>query len=376
VTTLLCAAAFLAAAAGDVRAGASGDKAGAPSRLPEPAAGLAAAAEASAAAALEAELSPEWNPRLLASARARADREIPSAADPVRAAGALRALAVSRAPQAAPPRAALADGIAAAAGTTGEEIVATFAVPAELPAVAPPAELLDAAFAKMLRKEARRAGADWALVVGVLRTQGRLDAAPASRLTVERLAARLAALGAGRDEERALVRLFGRTDVAERALVLSRVARAAGLDVLVTGLDEAGAGLARRVLEDPRIEIYASGRSDVAAGRIDARVLVLVLYLAETHGEVTVSSLVTGHRLYARPGVVSAHVAGNAVDLSAVAGVSVAGNQGYGSVTERVVRSILALPAELRPRQLISLLALGGPSFALDDHDDHVHVGY
>jgi hypothetical protein len=45
-------------------------------------------------------------------------------------------------------------------------------------------------------------------------------------------------------------------------------------------------------------------------------------------------------------------------------------------VTERAVRDILLLPAEIRPRQLISLIGMGGPSFALANHDDHIHVGF
>ena len=28
------------------------------------------------------------------------------------------------------------------------------------------------------------------------------------------------------------------------------------------------------------------------------------------------------------------------------------------------------------PDQVISLMDFGGPSFAMGDHDDHVHVGY
>jgi hypothetical protein len=40
------------------------------------------------------------------------------------------------------------------------------------------------------------------------------------------------------------------------------------------------------------------------------------------------------------------------------------------------VRSILLLPAELRPRQVISLLGMGGPSFAQADHYNHIHVGF
>jgi hypothetical protein len=91
---------------------------------------------------------------------------------------------------------------------------------------------------------------------------------------------------------------------------------------------------------------------------------------------VTVSSLVCGHRIYARPGVVSAHVFGLAVDITALGGVPIAGHQQPGGLTERAVREILLLPAELLPQQVISLLGLGGPSFPLPDHADHIHVGY
>jgi hypothetical protein len=89
-----------------------------------------------------------------------------------------------------------------------------------------------------------------------------------------------------------------------------------------------------------------------------------------------VSSLHSGHRLYARKGVVSAHIYGLAVDISALGRVSIEGHQQPGGLTERAVRSILLLPAELQPQQVISLLGLGGPSFPLSDHGDHIHVGY
>jgi hypothetical protein len=122
--------------------------------------------------------------------------------------------------------------------------------------------------------------------------------------------------------------------------------------------------------------IYSAGRDDIAAGRIDVRLIVLLGYLAERHGSVTVSSLVAGHRQFARPGVVSAHVYGHAVDIAAVGGTSIAGHQQPGGLTEEAVRSILLLPTELQPQQVISLLGLGGPSFPMPDHGDHIHVGF
>ena len=110
---------------------------------------------------------------------------------------------------------------------------------------------------------------------------------------------------------------------------------------------------------------------------MNVRVLALIAYLAEAHGQVTVSCLISGHRLYARPGVISAHIYGLAADISELGGVSIIGHQQPdGSITEKGVRNILLLPAEMQPRQVISLLGLGGPSFPLANHYDHIHVGY
>jgi hypothetical protein len=144
----------------------------------------------------------------------------------------------------------------------------------------------------------------------------------------------------------------------------------------VRGLEWATPGLAERVLKDERIQIYWGGREDIKADRIDVRILVLLEYLAQAHGQVTVSCLESGHGFYARPGVVSAHMYGLAVDIAALGNVSMTGHQQPGSVTETAVRNVLLLPSELRPLQVISLLGLGGPSFPLANHYDHIHVGY
>ena len=69
---------------------------------------------------------------------------------------------------------------------------------------------------------------------------------------------------------------------------------AVGTDSVETAVLQSGSSLAQRVLDDDRITL-ASGYGDVASGRVDPRVLALLLYLAEAHGEVTVSCLMTGH---------------------------------------------------------------------------------
>jgi hypothetical protein len=105
-------------------------------------------------------------------------------------------------------------------------------------------------------------------------------------------------------------------------------------------------------------------------------VLAVIEYLAESFGQVTVSCLISGHRLYARPGVISAHIYGLAADISELGGTPITGHQQPGGITERAVRDVLLLPPELMPKQVISLLGLGGPSFPLANHYDHIHIGY
>ena len=52
------------------------------------------------------------------------------------------------------------------------------------------------------------------------------------------------------------------------------------------GLNSAKPSLERITLTDQRIWVYPGGRFDIAAGRIDIRVLVTLRYLAEAFGRV------------------------------------------------------------------------------------------
>jgi uncharacterized protein YcbK (DUF882 family) len=171
----------------------------------------------------------------------------------------------------------------------------------------------------------------------------------------------------------------------EQQKALARYMAAVGTDSVETAVLQSGSSLAQRVLADDRINL-ASGYGDVAAGRIDPRVLALLLYLAEAHGEITVSCLMSGHSRFVAqtageqkrkaPRRVSAHTYGRAVDISSIGGVQVIGNQQPGGIVDQAVQEILSLPSALQPAQVISLLDLSGPSFALPDHGDHLHVGY
>ena len=134
--------------------------------------------------------------------------------------------------------------------------------------------------------------------------------------------------------------------------------------------------LQRRLLADPKVEIYECGRQDVQTGQIDRRILALLSYLSASGFRLGVTSLKCGHSVTTASGNISNHSHGGAVDIATLNGQPVLGNQGPGSITETVLHEILKLQGTMVPDELISLMDLGGPSFALSDHADHVHVGY
>src|SRR4051794_9583359 len=258
----------------------------------------------------------------------------------------------------------------------GPEGAATIWLNSPLPDPTPPALRLSPKFAANLKAAAQRNGIDWATMLGILRARGATGHIPADRVTLGRLAARLDSFGPARGDWSRIVAYSGDSRFADKASALARYDRAVGLDALVKGLEASKASIATRVLGDRSISIYGAGRTDIVNGKVDVRVLATIAYLRESFGQVTVSSLVSGHRLYARPGVISAHISGHAVDIAGLGGMSIQGHQEPGGITERAVREILLMPAEVMPRQVISLLGLGGPSFPLADHYNHIHIGF
>jgi hypothetical protein len=245
-----------------------------------------------------------------------------------------------------------------------------------LPDPTPPSRRLKPAFARKLKRISARNHVDWALTLAVLRADGHRGASPASAARLRTLAKQLRAGKAKQSPWNSVLALKGRTAFADRTVALMNLYRAVGLKALVKGFEAAKPSLQKRILNDRRISIYPGGRTDIQLGRVNVRILALIAYLAEAHGQVTVSCLISGHRLYARPGVISAHIYGLAADISMLGGTSILGNQQQASVTEKAVRNILLLPAEMQARQVISLIGMGGPSFPLSNHDDHIHVGF
>jgi hypothetical protein len=136
--------------------------------------------------------------------------------------------------------------------------------------------------------------------------------------------------------------------------------------------------LARRVLADPGVDIYGCGRRDVEAGMIDRRVLATLAFLSASGLHPTVTSLRCGHGVLTSSGNVSEHAGGSAVDIAAVNGIAINGNQGAGSITELTIRRLLTLQGVMEPHQIISAMTFAGArnAFAMSDHADHIHIGW
>jgi hypothetical protein len=125
--------------------------------------------------------------------------------------------------------------------------------------------------------------------------------------------------------------------------------------------------LEQQVLSDPRISTYDCGREDI---------LRTLSVLSARWFRLTITSLKCGHSYLTSSGNVSNHSSGNAVDIASVNGQPILGNQGRGSITEAVLNELLSMQEPNQCDELISLMDLGGPSFAMADHADHIHCGF
>jgi hypothetical protein len=139
--------------------------------------------------------------------------------------------------------------------------------------------------------------------------------------------------------------------------------------------------LQTRVLEDPRVDIYACGRQDIQSGQIDRRVLATLEFLANSGLKPTVTALKCGHSEMTASGNVSEHSTGDAVDVGAINGTPILDHQGKGSITDITIQRLLSLQGAMKPHQIISLMTpedFGGADnvLSLPDHNDHIHIGF
>jgi hypothetical protein len=132
--------------------------------------------------------------------------------------------------------------------------------------------------------------------------------------------------------------------------------------------------LGRAVLDHPAIGLRPAARADVAAGRIDARVLGVLLAIATRHELAFVGPFVSGHSYYvAGTSSPSNHAFGRAVDIPMVDGEAVTpSNEGARRATEIVD----ALPDDLRPTEIGCPWADAAAGAFTAGHDDHLHFGF
>ena len=170
-----------------------------------------------------------------------------------------------------------------------------------------------------------------------------------------------------------------------KLLESTAVYRAAGRNPLLkpaTGIGEillmSKEQLTRRVLSNPGITVGGCQRDDVRTGQVDRRVLAALEFLAASGMRPTVTSLRCGRDYLTASGNVSEHTSGNAVDIAAINGIPILGNQGRGSITEMAVQRLLKLQGTMKPHQIITLMQFAGAdnTLAMSDHADHIHVGW
>jgi membrane-bound lytic murein transglycosylase B len=114
--------------------------------------------------------------------------------------------------------------------------------------------------------------------------------------------------------------------------------------------------LERAVLSDPEIQIYPCGRQDIAAGVVNRRVLAVIAFLARSGLEPTVSALRCDQAQYTASGALSSAYEGDAVTISAINSVPIAHHQGAGTITDLTIRTLLTLPHEFVPQEILSLM--------------------
>jgi hypothetical protein len=130
------------------------------------------------------------------------------------------------------------------------------------------------------------------------------------------------------------------------------------------------------VLSNPRIELSSLAAGDVAAGRIDPRVLEVLLVLAGRFDLGSVGPLISGHSYFiAGTTTPSNHSFGRAVDISVVDGQAVSI---YNPAAREALELILSLRPPLVPDELGGpwLLYRAGVRTFTQDHHDHIHIGW
>lgn len=134
------------------------------------------------------------------------------------------------------------------------------------------------------------------------------------------------------------------------------------------------------LLAHPNASIYADGVDDLRAGRVDHRVVAVLLSLARDH-RIVVTSLVTGHSRCAVTGqrhdadcTVSNHHLGRGADIAAIDGIAVSAR--HPSIA-MLMEQLAALPVPYRADEIGGPIDTGQAGvFTNSFHADHIHIGW
>jgi len=131
------------------------------------------------------------------------------------------------------------------------------------------------------------------------------------------------------------------------------------------------------VLSHPRIHLGSLAVGDVAEGRVDPRVLQVLVLLGERHDLGSVGPLITGHSYFvAGTTSPSNHAFGRAMDISVIDGQTVSI---YNAAARDAMAMVLSLHPPLLPDELGGPWLLSHPSSVsvfTRDHGDHLHIGW
>ncbi len=116
-----------------------------------------------------------------------------------------------------------------------------------------------------------------------------------------------------------------------------------------------------QVLRDSGIRLGRCGRQDVQTGSVDKRVLALLEYMAVSGLKPSVSGLrCQGPNAVALAANAPASSSAEAIDITAINGIPVAGHQLQGSVVDTAIRRLLMLQGPARPHRIVSQLSYPG----------------
>ena len=121
-----------------------------------------------------------------------------------------------------------------------------------------------------------------------------------------------------------------------------------------------------QVLHDPASTSPAARARTYEAGGVDKRVLATLEFLSVSGLKPTVSGLrcKVGSTAAATEGNVRASAGEDAVDITAVNGVPIAGHEGPGSITDITVRKLLTMQGLARPERIVSAMSYPGSANA------------